>query len=590
MENFKNIFKRPSSKQFGSKQLGLKQLGFLIIMLLQLSTTVNAGNLSSTVDRNQISPNETLTLTVTYDEQVDSSQLDLKNLEQDFEILGVSPQTTSSVSIVNGQASRQASTIWTITLIAKRPGTLGIPAFSIQQDHSKAISIQATDGAAVPPSALALTARVSTDRASIYPSQQLIVEVELSAQRNVSDLNGPQLIINGADVELLDQQRYQRIDNGVARQVVTLRYAAYAKQQGELVIPIMTYTGIKGGRRSLFATRGQQVVARTTQLEVPVVALPASNGAQWFPADDVQIGSSWSSDTSDIKVGVPITRTITITAKGQRASLIPPFAKPTSPQNYKTYQDQPQLNNQKTAQGFIGIRTESEAIVASIEGELRLPELKVDWWDVNKSRWRTAILPAQTHTVSTGNIAEISTSTMQSLDTSGLVASAANAPAYTSNPIWQWLTALLALVCILQFGLIYKLRNRDLSESSVDSPMPSEAAAWATLQTSFNRGEPKAIRKDLIIWAKIVLPEQTHVSLQTISAYADRFKEPNSIGSSNTGLRPALIDLDSHLFQGGIAFEPGPIKNEIDTLRKQIRKQQTDLSKASGELPPLYQN
>ena len=132
MENFKNIFKRPSSKQFGSKQLGLKQLGFLIIMLLQLSTTVNAGNLSSTVDRNQISPNETLTLTVTYDEQVDSSQLDLKNLEQDFEILGVSPQTTSSVSIVNGQASRQASTIWTITLIAKRPGTLGIPAFSIQ--------------------------------------------------------------------------------------------------------------------------------------------------------------------------------------------------------------------------------------------------------------------------------------------------------------------------------------------------------------------------------------------------------------------------------------------------------------------------
>lgn len=567
------------------QEVCLKQLGLLIIVLVQLAATVNAGNLSSTVNRNQISPNETLTLTVSYDEQIDSSQLDLKILEQDFDILGMSPQTSNSVSIVNGQASRQASTVWTITLIAKRSGTLTIPAFSIQQDRSNAISIQATDSAAVPASELPLTARVSTDRASIFPSQQLIVEVELSAQSNISDLNGPQLIINGADVELLDQQHYQRIENGLARQVVTLRYAAYANQRGDLIIPSMTYTGIKGGQRSLFGTRGQQVIARTTALEVPVTALPASDGAQWFPADDVQISASWSSDTTDIKVGEPITRTITVTAKGQRASLIPPFSEPSSIQNYKKYQDQPQLKDQKTSQGFVGIRTESEAIVASIEGELTLPELKVQWWDVNKNRWRTAVLPAQTHSVSAANFADIPSGGEHSLDTSGLLAGTANSPQYSSNPIWQWLTALLALLCLLQFHLLYKLRKSNAPQSSINSPEPSETDEWASLQASFKRGEPKALRKDLLRWAKVAVPGPTHVSLQTICAYADHFKDPR-----NAGLSPALTELDAHLYHGENAFDSDLIKNEINTLRKQIQERQKHLVKGSVELPPLYRN
>jgi hypothetical protein len=566
------------------QRFGLKQLGWLIIVLVQLAVTVNAGNLSSTVNRNQINPNETLTLTVSYDEQVDSSQLDLKGLEQDFDILGISPQTSNSVSIVNGQANRQASTIWTIALIAKRSGTLTIPPFSIQQDHSRAISIQATDGAAVPASDLPLTARVSTDRASIFPSQQLIVEVELSAQSNISDLNGPPLIINGADVELLDQQHYQRIDNGLARQVVTLRYAAYANQQGDLIIPAMTYTGIKGGQRSVFGTRGQQVIARTTQLEVPVTALPTSNGAQWFPADDVQIAASWSSDTTDIKVGEPITRTITVTAKGQRASLIPPFAEPTGVRNYKTYQDQPQLKDQKTSQGLVGIRTESEAIVASIEGEMTLPELKVQWWNVNKNRWATAVLPAQTHNVSAANIADVPPGVEHSLDTSALLAGTARSPQYSSNPVWQWLTVFLALLCLLQFYLLYKLHNSNASQSSINNPEPSETAEWARLQASFKRGEPKAIRKDLLRWAKIAMPGPTHVSLQTICDYADHFKEPR-----NAGLNLALTELDAHLYQGGNAFDPDLINNEINTLRKQIQERQKHLAEASVELPPLYQ-
>jgi hypothetical protein len=567
------------------QQIGLKRLGLLTIILVQLAATVNAGNLVSTVDRNQINPSETLTLTVSYDEQVDSSQLDLTSLQQDFDVLGISPQTSNSVTIVNGQANRQASTIWTITLIAKRSGSLTIPAFSIQQDRSRAISIQASDGAGVPASERPLTARVSTDRANVFPSQQLIVEVELSAQSNISDLNGPQLIINGADVELLDQQRYQRIDNGLARQVVTLRYAAYPNQQGDLVIPAMTYTGIKGGQRGLFGTRGQQVIARTTQLEVPVSALPASNGAQWFPANDVQISASWSSDITDIKVGEPITRTITVTAQGQRASLIPPFAEPSGVQNYKTYQDQPQLNDQKIAQGFIGIRTESEAIVASVEGELTLPELKVEWWDVNKNRWSTAILPAEKHSVSAASIADIPSNDQQSLDTSGLLAGSANAPLYLSNPFWQWLTALLALLCLLQFLLLYKLRNRDSSQSAIDKPESSETAEWASLQTSLKRGEPKAIRMHLLAWAKTVIPGQTHVSLQTISAYAGRFEDPR-----NEDLSSALTELDAHLYQGQDAFDPDRIRNEINTLRIQIQERHKHLSKASGELPPLYQN
>ena len=145
---------------------------FYTIFLSLMSVSLNSfgATLSSTVNRNQVSTNETLTLTVSIDEQVNTSSLDLSELERDFEVLGTSPQSRSSINIVNGRSVQEATTVWTITLVAKRDGRLTIPAFSIGTAKSQAITINVSNAKHSSSSNLPLDVKVSSNRCLLYTS------------------------------------------------------------------------------------------------------------------------------------------------------------------------------------------------------------------------------------------------------------------------------------------------------------------------------------------------------------------------------------------------------------------------------------
>ena len=86
----------------------LSQTRTVFTTLLTLSLIVNssialAATLTSTVNRNSMSTNEVLKLTITMDAKVDTSELDLSALSNDFEILGVAPRNSTSISTVNGR-------------------------------------------------------------------------------------------------------------------------------------------------------------------------------------------------------------------------------------------------------------------------------------------------------------------------------------------------------------------------------------------------------------------------------------------------------------------------------------------------------
>jgi len=467
----------------------LKTILTCSILLLFQTSLVYAATLSSTVNRNQLSSNETLILTVSYDENVDSSKLSYGVLEKDFDILNVTPQSTSSVSIVNGRATRVSTTAWAITLVPKREGQLLIPAFTINSDTSKPITISVDSSAQSGNNATqALQAWVVANSDSIYPSQQLIVDIEISAQSNIGNLNGPELVVKDAKVESLGQQSFQRVDNGVARQHVLLKYAVFAEKPGELIIPRMTFTAVKGGQQGFFGSRGQKVVARTEQLAIKVREIPNNSKAAWFPAESVKIRSEWSSDINAVKVGEPITRTITVTAQSQQAETISPLAKPSELEGIKAYKDQPQLHTQATNEGFVGTRIESSAIVASKEGPLTLPELTVDWWNVKTEQWEQAKLPAETLTV-TGTALTLNSDKPIVQSTDQLAS-----PSNDTNLVRALMVALLALslLCLTQLWMIMRLRKSP--EKSVlpkDSSNPSEASAWRQLKTSLSTNHAK---------------------------------------------------------------------------------------------------
>lgn len=556
----------------------IKPLVLIITALLfSFHHSIWAASLLSTVDRNKIQLNETLVLTVQYDQKSDASALDFSALQNDFEVLGVSPQSNSSVTMINGKTTQIVQTKWTIVLSPSRLGALVIPALNIDGTQSQAIRINVTNkveqgGATLPP----LTADIRASSESVYPGQELILTVEISAQSDIGDLNGAPLELDNADTQALSQNGFRRVDNGIARQIVELKFSVFAKEPGELVIPRLTYSGVQGGRRSVFGSRGKQIIARTPRMVVDVKPIPDST-QDWFPVKNVSIRSEWSDNLTTAQVGSPITRTITVTAEGQRSSAIPPLASPSLSEDYKIYNDKPKLETEATPNGLISTRIESSAVVPSKEGNFTLPEIKVTWWNTQLESWQTSSLAAETITVAPSSSPVASVSSEPASD-SGL-----NKPVNyvqsnhaASARIWQILCGVLLLICLVQYWALRKKKYHQDKDTDDGQASESEQQAWRKLRKALKQDDARSIRESIIVWGNHCLEGNVHFSL---NALADQF--------GTETLQKALADLDQHLFNNRTTLD-------IDYLEKVLTETRTSFKSSKKkknndtDLQPLY--
>lgn len=554
---------------------------FWLILLVNIisSTQLFAATLTSQVDRNQISINETITLKVTYDEQIDSSALNLGALSSDFEIVSNRPQSSSSVTIRNGNTESIESTTWEIILVPKRLGKLTIPAFSLTNATSRAIAVEVTNSAASVAKDTPLSVLISADSDTVYLGQQLLIEIELSASAAVRDLTGAQISLDGAEIELLNQQSFQRSDNGVTRQIIVLSYALFASEAGTLSIPALTFNGVEGGSRSFFDRRGQgkRVIARTQPLEIDVKPTEEKPGASWFPASNVIMSSKWSADKTQAKVGEPLTRTIQIIATGQLASAIPPLDVISAASNYTTYADQPQIESRKTDVGYVGIRTESEAIVPTQSGTITLPEKRLNWWNIKSGRWEEAILPAETLEVAANSEVASNFNTIPTNTNTAPITPQTETQSQESLDFWKLATLFLALVTAIQFIMLFKLRKKKPRSNKVEAVKSSEASSWRDLQSAIKSGDAMSVRKAIISWAGITMNKQGITSLQALG---------DTAGAEQ--LKPHLQQLDQYLYKGGKEVNFTELDSAMNDFKKKLAEQKKNNVSSADELAPLY--
>ena len=561
-----------------------RQTVTVALTALLLASKVQAGNLASIVNTNTINTSETVTLTVKYDEQVKSSSLNLDGLKKDFEILGVRPQSSSSTSISNGQVNNDESTVWKVTLAAKRQGKLTIPSFSVNGDLSQEIVIDVNDNNNTA-AQKELQISVSTGSDSAYESQQLILNLELTVAQGLSGLGLSEIDIDGAEVKELGQQSDQRIDNGVIRNFITVRYALFPTRSGTITIPEITLTATKGRQRNFWGdVGGQRVITRSTAFDVTIKPMDKTY-SPWFPAKEVIIDSKWSGNTNSVVAGEPITRTLTISALGQEASAIPPLQRLTE-NGFKSYKDQASLDDKLTYKGFIGQRIESEAIVVSSPGKLTLPAITMKWWDTQNGVWKDAIVPEKTLTVLPGK------STTQ--DTNNVVS---QTPLSTANPtttvvetrykthwLWPFISALLLALCFLQAYFLWKQKrsNNDEIQAPKSNNNVSETQAWSQLQQTMKQDNLKLTRKALHGWAKSLSTDNKPQSITSIVKYL----EDESLKSQLTN---SITELESCLYKEQSAFDTNTLNEQLIALRSTIQKKHK--SKANlNELAPLYNN
>jgi hypothetical protein len=366
---------------------------FLTLFLALLIAGPSWAKLTASADRTALDSNETLQLTVRYDAQVLSSEPNFDVLQRDFKILSNNRQ--QQFSMINGRT--ESYTDWKLTLQPKRIGRLLIPSIKFKSDISDAIEI--TVRKASPSNATGQPVYTETliNKSAVYIQEQLLLTHRLYTSIQLTDLSIEELVIPGAILQKTSQNQFRKRIGNRDYIVVEMAYAVFPQSSGKLEIPaigISAYQVGNNSQNSFFRSRGNQLIRNTQSKIVDVMAKPAHIDAdQWMPSSQLQLNQQWSSSLDQLVVGEPITRTITISAKGLTGAQIQPLSL-TPSNDYKVYPDQAQLDEQVGSDGVTGIRRESLALVPNRQGEIILPEISVRWWDTVNQRMQTATLEA----------------------------------------------------------------------------------------------------------------------------------------------------------------------------------------------------
>ncbi|HSC68390.1 MAG TPA: BatD family protein [Cellvibrio sp.] len=573
--------------------LGLqKQLGRIVGFLLMITgLNVYAGNLTASVDRDTLSLEETFTLTLRYDEQVNATP-DYELLRKDFDILNT--QSGTQMSIING--NMEASTEWKIALAPKRIGKALIPSFTIDGAISDAIEMTIEGRSKSPQNGDSkVTVEVETSKDTSYVQEQVIVTLRLYTTVGLSGIDLQPLQVKDALVMQLDEKQYQTKINGRPGAVVETRYAIFPQQSGELIIPSMLYqVSLASGQRDLwdrFYGNNQNNVLRLRTDEQRLNVLPAPDAAQgeWQPANNVSLSEHWSTDVTSLKIGEPITRSITIKAEGLTAGQITPLQFP-SIDGLTFYNDQAQNDDQKFSTGVVGSRTETLAIVPTKAGHFTLPEVKVNWWDTKTNSMRTATLPPVHLTVDLGDMSQLqATAPMDTTDatpntednsTSSIAPQPEPAIIQEKAPLWLYASNLVTLIIALLLAVMLWQNKRAQSaiptakQREKNGISQNENDAWNNFKRALSEKELTALRKALILWAQTYWKDTTINSLQAVASHA---REPV--------LTEALQQLDEAIFS---SHASAPDTDKLLQILANLRRNKTDSATNKDLLQPLY--
>ena len=489
-------------------------IGLITALLLSIATTSWA-DLTAKVDRTILDANETLQLVIRYDGQAFRSQPDFEPLTSDFEILSNNRQ--QQYSRVNGQS--QSYTDWNLVLMPKRTGVILVPSLSYKNDVSNAleITVRAASNSSASAGQQPVYTETLVDKDAAYIQEQIILTQRLYTSVQLSDLSLSELDIADVILQRMGETQYQKRINGRNYLVVEVQYALFPQVVGKLDIPALrfgAYESASGGQFGMFSNRGSRIFRNTESKTIDIMPRPAHIAAdQWMPSTEVQLTEQWSSDLTDLTVGEPITRTIAINASGLTGAQISPLPI-TESDAYKSYPDQPQLEETVNDGTVIGTRTETMALVPNRAGQITFPQIKVRWWDTINQRMQTAVLPSKTVDVTTavnqpvtGSLNEIST--LQVPQTIQLQGSNTE---QVPNPLIKWSLALNALLIAALVALILMrkksanyTRHQQAEQDDVVSLNLKQKLRAIEIEAKHNN-LPK-LRDAILNWGKSLFPE-----------------------------------------------------------------------------------
>ena len=373
--------------------------------------TAFAAKITTTVDRNPVNIDESFKILFTANDTPDADP-DFTPLEQDFSILNQGQSSNSSW--VNGQYSK--SIVWSLEVTAKKSGNLVIPAILFGNDSSeplpiKVIQIATKNDTHSTQANEEIYLEVSANPEQPYVQSQVIYTIRLYRRVDVAQAELSEPEVPDAVVEKLgEDSNFNTVVNGVSYLVTERKYAVFPQKSSTITIKPLTLTAAvildrEPDFRDFFGsrmTKTKRVLSKEVILNVKPV--PASfKGKDWLAAENLELTQDWSGDIQQMKVGEPLTRTLTLRGTGTTVGQLPELSRSKTDTNFKAYPDQPVFKEQKLADGITASRQEKIALIPSIAGQHKLPAVEIPWFDTKSQTMEIARLPETTiNVVGTG--------------------------------------------------------------------------------------------------------------------------------------------------------------------------------------------
>lgn len=394
----------------------------LIIFLLPVQAAVKA-----TVNQSTAFEGDPITLIIETNKN-NNMLPDLSPLKKDFIVLGSS--ASSQINIINGR--RSFKKIWSIELKAKKKGVFKIPKVKIGNDTTQSIDVTIeelpAEVAAETKKHIFIQTSVGITDGKTYVQQQIPYTVKLFYDSSMQ--SGEFLLPDIDDVDMRQlntNKRYQVVRAGKKFTVIEKHFVISPEKSGKLQLPGIMVKGriaLSGGdspslrnrsdetdmlnrffndfgranpfdrlfnRRSIGPSRPFSI--NSEAIDVDVLPVPKEfTGSAWLPAESLIIHDSWKVNPPELKVGEPVMRTLTLRVKGLSSSQIPQLEIP-KPVGMKVYPEQAETDTPNDGKTIYGIQQVDISYIPNKEGKVIIPEISVDWWDVNAKKQKTFTLP-----------------------------------------------------------------------------------------------------------------------------------------------------------------------------------------------------
>ncbi|MBF0377015.1 MAG: BatD family protein [Desulfamplus sp.] len=389
-------------------------------------------NVTAQVDRNSISINDSIALSVLFEEgegEVDTSAI------ADFTI--VSQSSSSNISIINGKYSKSVTT--TYSLIPKKVGTLKIPPLKVEYDNK----IYETQEITIEVSGQSTTHKdkglkdifveSGISRTSLFTGEQAVYQLRFYSAVKLSNASLQPPSFKGFTAkEAGERKSYKETINGRLYYVTEINYVIIPETAGEIEIEpavIVCDVPVRRNNRSgfpdpfddpFFSNNGVFSFGRsetrqfaTEPIAVKVEQLPSytfnsSSGSSSLNSSSSSNSFSKNSGVSDnipfsglvgnfsieanldnskLKIGDSATLTITISGKGNIMDAKAPSV--LIPSDFKVYDDSPEESIQLSLEGYSGKKIFKKAIVPIKSGKYIIKPIVLSFFNVSKHKYET---------------------------------------------------------------------------------------------------------------------------------------------------------------------------------------------------------